>query len=117
MQPAHTKKAKPIAQTFEVEDDWEDEESSLSQQPTVEAKQAIQQLKKKLKASKRPLSAGWTESPLPKKKPADKEVEIVIRSKRAKPQEKVPKSPQVEEEVILLNRTIIYNIHRPSTFY
>lgn len=74
--------------TFEVEDDWEDDEAA----PSLPA--AMKQLKRKLKADKRPLKSD------PKESLGGGEIEIVIPNKKYKGAEKMA-APVTTPEVHL----------------
>ena len=90
------KSAQALA-TFEVEDDWEDEEAA----PSLPA--AMKQLKRKLKADKRPLKSDTKESL------GDGEIEIVIPNKKYKGAEKMPKptTPEVHQYNYHLSKDLI----------
>lgn len=84
-----SKSAQALA-TFEVEDDWEDDEAA----PSLPA--AMKQLKRKLKADKRPLKSDTKESL------SGGEIEIVIPNKKYKGSEKMT-APATTPEVHLKN--------------
>ena len=64
---------------FDVEDDWEEEDS---EEEVISSPATLRKLKQKLRTGKRPHSSNWKESPV------EGEVEIVIPNKKYKGNDK-----------------------------